>query len=381
MIKRTLDLTCYNKSFFLFGPRQTGKTSLVRSSFKPDLFIDLLKMSEFLKYSKDPSLFGKEVQSLSSKKPIVVVDEIQRCADLLNEIHSLLEERSVQFILTGSSARKLRQKGVNLLGGRALTYNLFPLTHIELQEKFSLEEVLHYGSLPAIALEQNQSLKKNLLKSYVEIYLKEEVQQEAVTRNIPAFARFLELAGFENGHILNWSTMAREVGVHATTIKEYFQILEDTLLGFHLGPYSKSVRTKIVSHPKFYFFDTGIVTTLQRRLDSIPPPKSPSYGDSFEHWVILETRRLLSYRQHQFSMTFFRTTDGAEVDLILEKGNEVWAVEIKSSETPALRDIKGLRSFLKDHQVQRAICVCQAQHLYREGKIEFMPWKSFFEEL
>ncbi|QQR79804.1 MAG: ATP-binding protein [Deltaproteobacteria bacterium] len=254
MIKRSLDLTNCNKSLFLFGPRQTGKTSLVRSLFKPDLQINLLRTSEFIKYTKDPSLLRKEVEALPQSKHIIVfIDEIQKCSEMLNEIHALIEDCKVQFILTGSSARKLRQKGVNLLGGRALTYHLFPLTHEELQEKFSRENILHYGSLPSIILEPKDSQKKGLLRSYVETYLREEIQQEASTRNIPAFARFLELAGFENGHILNWSNIAREVGVHASTIKEYFQILQDTLLGFYLDPYSKSVRTKIVSHPKFYF--------------------------------------------------------------------------------------------------------------------------------
>lgn len=382
MFKRLLSLKKDQNSFFLFGPRQTGKTSLIQHDLKPDIFLNLLKQAEFLRYSKDPTLFSAEVEKLKIKKPLIVVDEIQRCPYLLNEIHSLMEsKRGIRFVMTGSSAKKLRQKGVNLLGGRAQTKHLFPLTYLEMGEAFDLDEVLHFGSLPRIVTESQAENKIQFLKSYVETYLQEEIQQEALTKNIPAFARFLELAAFENGHLLNFNNLSRDVGVHSKTIREYYQILEDTLVGFYLYPYTRSHRERLVSHPRFYLFDTGLVFALQQRLSSPLLKGTPPYGDAFEHWVILETKRLLSYRSREAKISFFRTSDGAEVDMILELGHKVWAVEIKSAPDPRLSDLKGLKSFLSDHKVDRAICVCQTPRAYQKDKVEFLPWKSFLEEI
>lgn len=386
MIKRLLDLRKISRSFFLFGPRQTGKTSLIKEDLLPDLFINLLKQTEYLRYSQDPTLFSSEIEKMSEKKSteklLIVVDEIQRCPYLLNEIHTWMESKpGIRFVMTGSSARKLRQKGVNLLGGRAQTLHLFPLTHLELQSSFFLDDVLHFGSLPKVALESEEGNKIQFLKDYAETYLKEEIQQEALTKNIPAFGRFLELAAFENGHLLNFNNLSREVGVHSKTIREYYQILEDTLLGFYFYPYSRSHRERLVSHPRFYLFDTGIVFTLQQRLTSPLLKGTPPYGDAFEHWIILETKRVLSYRAREVKMSFFRTSDGAEVDLILEFGDRLWAIEIKSASDPRSSDLGGLKSFLSDHPVDRAICVCQTPRPYQRDKIEFLPWKTFFEEI
>ena len=317
-----------------------------------------------------------------SEHLLIVIDEIQRCPDLLNEVHRLIDQNpSLQFVMTGSSARKLRQAGTNLLAGRALTFHLHPLTHEEWEGYCSLEDVLAFGALPKVVLEKDKNGKIRFLKSYVETYLKEEIQQEALTRNIPAFARFLEMAGFENGNILNYSNIAREVGVFSKTIKDYFQILEDTLVGFFLYPYTRSPRKKLVLHPKFFFFDTGIVTALQRRLSSELLEGSPPYGRVFEHWVLLEIKRLLDYREREAGIYFFRTTDGAEVDCILEKEGKIWAIEIKSQSSPGNESIRGLRSFLKDHKCNRSICVCQTPRGYESGGVEFLPWKDFFKEL
>ena len=382
MITRTLDLTCGKYSLFLFGPRQTGKTYLINHTLKPDLFINLLKQSEIIRYANDPSLLSKEIEALQRKNLLVVVDEVQHCTQLLNEIHFIMEKRpDIKFIMTGSSARKLKRSALNLLGGRALTFHLHPLTHEELGDKFLLDDALHFGTLPKIALETTKQNKIRLLRSYVETYLKEEIQQEALTRNMPLFARFLDLAGFENGNILNFNNISREVGAHSKTIKEYFQILEDTLIGFFLRPYSKSFRKKLVSHPKFYFFDCGIVTTLQHRLSSMLSAGSPPYGLAFEHFILLEIKRLLDYREREATMSFFRTTDGAEVDIILEKGNDVWALEIKASTSPRMESLRGLRSFIKDHTCHRAICICQTPRAYVNEKIEFLPWQEFLKEV
>lgn len=382
MIRRIQDLTQYKHSLFLFGPRQVGKTYLIKNTLTSDLFIDLLKHQDFLRYTKDVSLLSQEVNALKQKETIIVIDEIQRCPELLNEIHYLIEkEKGIKFILTGSSARKLRRTGINLLGGRAITLHLHPLTHIELADTFRLDHALHFGTLPNIVLENNLQEKSHLLNSYVETYLKEEIQQEALTRNLPAFAKFIELAAYENGNILNFQNLAREIGIHSKTIKEYFAILEDTLLGFFLYPYTHSSRKRLISHPKFYFFDCGVVTTLRKSLTQELIKGTPNYGDAFEHFIMLEIKRLLDYYSREVRLSFFRTSDGAEVDLILEINQEIWAIEIKSSSSPRLADLRGLRSFMKDHPYKRAICVCQTPRPYLNENIEFLPWQIFLTQL
>jgi predicted AAA+ superfamily ATPase len=382
MFQRTLDLKQYTESFFLFGPRQVGKTYLIKNTLTADIYIDLLSQKEFLRYARDASLLSKEVAALKKNKGLIIIDEIQRLPELLNEIHLILESQTpAAFILTGSSARKLRQKGVNLLGGRALTLHLHPLTYEEWGGLSNLEDAMHFGSMPPVVLKKNLSEKNRLLKSYVETYLKEEIQQESLTRNIPAFARFLELAAFENGNILNFQNIAREVGVHSKTIKEYFQILEDTLLGFFLNPYTKSHRSRLVAHPKFYLFDRGVTAALRGELSRDLTPGTPPYGRAFEHWVMLEIRRLLDYYEKEAKMAFFRTSDGAEVDLVLEFADQVWAIEIKSSSKPSSSDLGGLKSFIKDHKFKRALCVCQTPRPFKADNIEFVPWKAFLDEL
>lgn len=313
---------------------------------------------------------------------LVVIDEIQRCPGLLNDVHLQIESgRAIQFILTGSSARKLRRGGINLLGGRAFTLHLHPFTRQELGERFITDDAMKYGTLPPVALATAEAEKRRILKAYVETYLKEEIQQEALTRNVPAFARFLELAAFENGNILNFQNLASEVGIHSKTIKQYFQILEDTLIGFFLLPYAKSHRTKLVSHPKFFLFDCGIVTALKKQLAAALAPATPPYGSAFEHLVLLEMRRALDYHEREHTMTFFRTTDGAEVDIVLEIDGETWAIEIKSQAAPRMSDLRGLKSFLADHHYDRAICACQTPRAYCADQIDFLPWLELIGQL
>lgn len=383
MLSRTLDLSRYKTSLFLFGPRQTGKTYLIKHTVASDIFIDLLKHDEFLRYARDASILSREVEALKKEKCRIVVDEIQRCPKLLDEIQLIMGDKPrAQFILTGSSARKLKRAGVNLLGGRAIVLHLHPFTHEELAGKFILEDAMHFGTVPAVVLADNQQDRIRLLKSYIETYLKEEIQQEALIRNIPAFSVFLELAAYENGNVLNFQNLAREVGIHSKTIKEYFSILEDTLLGFLLYPYAKSQRSKIISHPKFYFFDCGLVSGLQGRLSNKPASGTALYGKSFEHWVMLEIRRLLDYYEIEAKMSFFKTADGAEVDLILElANNRIWAIEIKSLRQPRLSDVRGLRSFISDHKYDRAVCVCLTPRPFIAANIEFLPWGDFMRQL
>jgi predicted AAA+ superfamily ATPase len=381
MYKRELDITKYELSFFLFGPRQVGKTFLIEHTIQPDLYINLLRHDEFLKYSTDVSRLSQEIDALKIEKGKIVVDEIQRCPELLNEVQlNMGKNKGLQFILTGSSARKLKRSGVNLLGGRAITLHLFPLTFRELGEDFSLGTALKFGSLPNISLEKSEENKKRLLKSYVETYLREEIQQESLVRNIPAFAKFLELAAFESGNVINFHGLSREIGVHSKTIKEYFQILEDTLLGYFIYPYKRSDRKRIISHPKFYFFDRGVTTMLRGETDSSLTAGTPPYGPAFEHFIVLELIRISSYLEKEIKFYFFRTSDGAEVDLILEFDKKIWAVEIKAGASPSLTDIRGLRSFMSDHVYHRAICACQANRPYSAAGIDFLPWQEFFRQ-
>jgi uncharacterized protein len=378
MIPRIIDLKKYNHSLFLFGPRQAGKTYLIKHTLSPDIFINLLKYNEFLRYAKDTSLLSQEIAALKKDKALIVIDEIQRCPELLNEVQLIMDEKpGIRFIMTGSSARKLKRAGVNLLGGRAITLHLYPLTHKELREDFSLEQAMRFGTLPKIALEKNKQSKIMLLKSYIETYLQEEIRQESLARNIPAFARFLELAAYENGNLINFQNLSQEVGVHSKTVKEYFHILEDTLIGFLLYPYRKSPRTKVVSHPKFYFFDCGVTAALRNELAGSLTPGSPPYGKAFEHFIMLEVKRLLDYSQKHVKSSFFRTTDGAEVDLILEFKNEIWAVEIKASPAPQASRLGGLKSFIKDHKYTKALCLCLTPRAFIKNNIEFLPWQDF----
>lgn len=379
-INRSLILNQINFSCFLFGPRQTGKTWLLQHTVNSDIYIDLLNKKEQLRYTKDPSILFSEIAGLKKKNLIIIIDEVQKVPGLLDEVHRAIEsEWEPQFFLTGSSARKLKRNQANMLGGRAVTFQLFPFSYFELKEIFSLNNYLKFGGLPNIYLAKNDSVKKMLLESYVRTYLKEEIIDEALTRNLPAFSRFLDLAAFENGNIINYSNIAREIGVSSNTIKEYFNILADTQIGFFLLPFFKSHRKKLINHSKFYFVDTGISFALKKILSVELTEGTPLFGDAFEHFIILETKKALSYSREEINLYFFRTFDGAEVDLILEKHGKIIAVEVKSSEMP--QKLTGLRSFRKDHNFKKAICVCRTPRIYEKNGITFLPWQNYVEQL
>lgn len=379
-IKRTLSFEKIKNSIFLFGPRQSGKTWLLKNTVEYDLYIDLLNEKERQRYLKNPSILFSEAAELNKQNAIIVIDEIQKVPQLLNEVHRTIEsKKEPMFILTGSSARKLKRNQANMLGGRAVTFRLFPFSYFETKGLFSLNSFLQFGGIPNVFLSDNIETKKLLLESYVTTYLKEEIFDEALTRNLPAFSKFLDLAGFENGNIINYTTIAREIGTSSKTVKEYFKILSDTLIAFMLPPFVKSHRKRLILHPKFYFADIGIVFALKRMLAIELTEGSPIFGDSFEHFIILETIKAISYLREEIELSYFRTKDGAEVDLILEKYNEIIAIEIKSSEMP--RKLSGLKSFLKDHSVQKALCVCRTPRAYSQNGIRFIPWEKYIELL
>jgi predicted AAA+ superfamily ATPase len=385
MIKRTIRLP-KKHSFFIFGPRQTGKSTLLRAAFPEGnvLYYDLLKSEEYLRLTARPGLFREEVVACDKKITHVIVDEIQRIPALLNEIHHLLENVSGKaggphFCLSGSSARKLKRAHANLLAGRAWTYHLFPLTHRELGEKFSLEKALNLGTLPSVYLAENARDAQNTLRAYVETYLKEEVEAEAITRSLGSFLRFLTLAADENGNVVNFSTIARECGVSYKTVQGYFQILEDTLMGFFLFPYARSVRKRLIKHPKFYFFDTGVVRAVRKTLAVELEPKTFEYGRAFEHFVILEIMRLASYQKLDYSFSFYGSSNQAEVDLIIETPRkQVFAVEIKSSASPESEALKGLKSFKEICPQAVLYCASLSPRKRVVRDIAILPWQDIF---
>lgn len=374
-----------NKSFFLFGPRQTGKSTLLKSLFpaQTTLTYDLLNTQEYLRLSAHPSLFKEEVASRSEAITHVFVDEIQRVPHLLDEVHSLMESaNSPYFILTGSSARKLKRGKANLLAGRALTYHLYPLMTEELGDRFMLKKVLQFGSLPSVSLEESEEGAAERLRSYVETYLREEIELEAQIRQIGLFVRFLTLAGHENGNMLNFSNIGRETGTNYQTVKSYFQILEDTLLGEFLFPYQKSQRKRLAQHPKFYFFDPGVVRALTKKLTVTVEQGTPDFGRAFEHFVILELMRKANYERRDWTFSYYRTEAGAEVDLIIETPRgDLYAVEIKGKDLVDSTDFRGLCSFREICPKAQAFCVSLSPRRREINNVTIVPWQEFLQTI
>jgi predicted AAA+ superfamily ATPase len=377
-------------SFFLFGPRQTGKSTLLAESFSHEttVFINLLDSEEYYKYSVDIAAFKREADVLDKKITHIVIDEIQRIPELLNYVHLLMEENKNRFfILTGSSARKLKRGQANLLGGRAWNLSLFPLLQSELKEKFDLDRALQIGTLPQIYLSEDLKSAHRSLAAYCDIYIHEEIKAESLVRNIGAFMMFLKFAANENGSVISFANISKEINVSSVTVKEYFSILEDTLLGFFLYPYSSSVRKQLVKHPKFYFFDTGVVRQLNGKLKANLQRGTKDYGDIFEHFIIKEIIHKSKYLENDYKFSFYRTNAGAEVDLIIKKPcGEILAIEIKSSNNPSLKDLKGLFSFKELEPEARLICLSQVTRKQvletKSGtEVEVLPWAEFFNSM
>ncbi len=381
MFKREIKLP-KDKNIFLFGPRQTGKTSLIRSLFPKAMHIDLLKTSEYYLFLQNPEFLRERVSENKSK--IIFIDEIQRVPELLNEVHRLIEEdKTLKFILTGSSARKLKRGSANLLAGRAFSYHLYPLTSRELNFQFSIKEMLSFGSLPPIFSFDDRESKNDFLRTYTETYVKEEVVAESLTRNLPGFLRFLQVAGQCNGEQLNFSNIGKDVQLNHVTVKDYFSILSDTLLGFFLLPFEYSERKRHKVAPKFYFFDPGVVRALQEVLAAPLRPKTFSYGNLFETWIINEVKRYSDYFKKDFRLSFLRTANDVEVDLIIQTPHKkIIAVEIKSSERPLLKDFKSgflaLESLCKIH---KKIVVTPASFDRKVEDVAVLGFKSFMKFL
>lgn len=379
----------HKHSFFLFGPRGTGKSTLLNNRFNHEqsLWLDLLDNEVESQFSANPSALHAIVKALPDTIHFIVIDEIQKIPKLLDEVHRLIEETDKVFVLTGSSARKLKHGGANLLAGRAFVYHLYPLSCFELGDYFNLDEALQFGTLPKIFSLEEGEAKSAFLRSYGDTYLKEEIAGEQVVRRLPPFRRFLEVAAQCNGKVINYANIARDVGVDDKTIKEYFCILEDTMIGFFLEPYHNSFRKRLVEKPKFYFFDTGVVRSLTRRLSVPLVPQTAAYDEAFEHYILLEFVRLSSYFQPDYRLSFIRTVSDVEIDLVVERpGKPLLCIEIKSANAISEESISSFKRITKDIDDCEAIVLSQDRFLKKFDHVTCYPWQvglmeCFKEEL
>lgn len=365
------------ENFFLWGPRQTGKSTLLRAWHTGERWIDLLKSEVYRRYSTNPELLRQELEAAGADTGTqVVIDEIQKVPALLDEVHWLIENRGIRFALCGSSARKLRRGAANLLGGRALRYQLHGLSASELDADFDLDRLLNHGYLPRIFQSRNAP---RLLDAYISDYLKEEVAAEGLVRNLPAFSGFLHAAALSDGELIKFSNIAADCGVSNHTAKSYFEILEDTLLGRWLPAYRKRPKRRVTTSPKFYFSDVGLVNNLARRGPLLRG--SEAYGKAFENWVYHELSTWIDYNEPGSQLSYWGLSGGAEVDFVLDDMR--LALEAKSSERVVSRHLRGLRSLIKDHpQVRRRVIVCLEPILRRtEDGIDILPAGEFIRGL
>lgn len=384
MVDRVINLS-KKHSFFLFGARGTGKSTLIRDQFLSQfstLSIDLLNSDLEEEYSKYPMRLYEKIKSTPQKWDWIFIDEVQKIPKLLDVVHKSIEELKINFILTGSSARKLKREGANLLAGRAFWYSLFPFTKEELRKDFSLDSVLQWGSLPTVFSLESDLDKKQYLKSYNQIYLKEEIKAEQLIRNIDPFRDFLEVAAQMSGKIINYSKIGNDVGVDHKTVQNYFSILTDTLIGFILPSFHHSVRKSQRLSPKFYYFDIGVKNSLAQTIDSKPAPATTTYGDLFEHFIILEIYRLNEYFQKDYRMSYLMTKNGVEIDLILSKGRYHYAIEIKSSSTIDYTEINRTHALAKDiPNLKKIFYISNHREQRLINGVECLYWEDFLNQL
>jgi len=378
MFKRSLHLPSPGEeTFFLWGPRQAGKSTLLRQSYPDSYWLDLLKADEFRRYVTKPELLRQELDGQGfSPRQQIVIDEIQKVPALLDEVHWLIENRQYRFALCGSSARSIKRGGANLLGGRALRYELLGLCATELVDHFDLVRILNHGYLPRI---YTAAKPRHLLNAYIADYLREEIAAEGLVRHLPAFSDFLDIAALGDGEIVNFSNIARECGVSSHSIKSYYEILEDTLLGRWLPAYKKRPKRRVIGAPKFYFADVGVVNRLARR--GTLEPGSELFGKAFENWVLHELSAFASYRQLDQRLSYWRLASGREVDFIV--GEMEVALEAKSSARITRHHLESLRTLLEDHpKVKRRIVVCREAKARRtDDGIEILPVDDFIQRL
>ena len=388
-----------SRSFFLFGARGTGKTWLLheRLGAKNGLFIDLLQPRDFGELSQRPSLLSERIALLGGGEQWVIIDEIQKVPELLNVVHLEIEahkrsqmgignerpkQRKLRFALTGSSARKLKRGKANLLAGRVSLRYLYPLVATEVPANYSIGDVLSWGSLPAVVTAESSAVREEILHAYVHTYLREEILEEQLAREAPPFRRFLEVASQSNGEIVNFSSIARDVGLSPNTVQSYFQILEDTLLAYRIPPFHQSIRKRQRSNPKYYFFDIGVQRTLMNTISQQSLPSSYGFGRIFEHFVVLELYRSASYRSKNYAFSYLMTKDNVEIDLILERpGLSIALIEIKSTEHVLDRHLRSLRTLGQEIDSAERFCLSQDPKNRIVDGIKVLHWKDGLIEL
>lgn len=376
MIKRLLKLPLHH-SLLLLGARNTGKSTLIKQTYPTAHLIDLLNPDEEERFARQPKELQYIVQAMPDYQTHILIDEIQKIPTLLNVVHSLIESTNKIFVLTGSSARKIKKGAANLLAGRAFTYHLYPFSFLELEQDFSLHKALSFGLLPKIHHYQDEQDCVTFLRSYAHTYLKEEVWAEHWIKKLEPFRKFLEVAAQMNGKIINFHSIALDVGVDDKTVKEYFSILEDTLIGFCLNGYHSSVRKRLLSKPKFYFFDIGVKRSLAREL-SIPVQSGTfAYGELFEQFIITECHKLASYHQPDFQFSYFMTKEGLEIDLVVDRPTQpTLFIEIKSKDCVDVRDLTSLRTIRNDLPSAEFVCFSNDPFPKEIDGIKVWPWRQ-----
>lgn len=362
-------------SFFLFGPRGTGKTSWLKSAVPKGLFIDLLNQDTFFSLTQDPHQITQMIPK--DFEDWIIIDEVQKIPALLNEVHRLIEEYGYKFILTGSSARPLKRKGTNLLAGRALYHKMFPLTAMELGDDFDIAKSLKYGHLPTI---HHRDIKpEEYLKSYIHVYLREEVMQEGLTRNIGAFTKFLHTASFSQGSTLNVTKIAKEAGIERKTVEDYFQVLEDLLLAWRIPVFTKRAKRKTVAHPKFYYFDVGVYRAL-RPMGPFDLPEEAE-GPALESLVLQELQAINHYYALEYEIFFWRTADQLEIDFVLYGPNGLVGIEVKRANKIDTKDLKGLKAFQSDYPSAKLYLFYGGSRRLYIDDIEVIPTKEALQML
>lgn len=361
-----------DESVFLFGARQTGKTTMLMNRFPNAIYFDLLQTDVLNRFRQRPALLRETLKN-AAEDQLVIIDEIQQVPELLNEIHWLITNQNLRFILCGSSARKLKRQGVNTLGGRAVPQYLFPFVSCEVPD-FDIDRAVNNGMMPRHYLKDNPA---SLLKAYVGIYLREEIQAESLVRNLAGFSRFLEIAAMTDGEMVNYLNIASDCGVSANTVKEYFQILADTLVGYMIPAYTRKAKRKVVQAPRFYLFDVGVTNYLLGR--SHLQRGTVEYGHAFEHLVVQEVVAYLSYTDNPNKLSYWRTYTQIEVDMIL--GDAKVAIEIKSTEEVLSKHLKGLKAFAAEYPECRLMIVSLDRFNRIVDGVEHLHVNDFFKKL
>ena len=369
---------------FLFGARNTGKSTLIEHYYDQfgAFYFDLLDQDLEQQLHVRPNIFYDMVIALPSRQQYIIIDEIQKVPELLNVVQRLMKDKDRFYIMSGSSARKLKREGVNLLAGRAFVYHLYPLSYVELGSQFNLEQALQWGTLPEILNCHTDDDKKTFLMSYSHTYLKEEIVAEQFVRDLVPFRRFLEVAAQCNGQIINYANLARDIHVDDKTVKSYFSLLEDTLIGYMLEPYHGSLRKRAHQKPKFYFFDTGVVRALARHLTIPLLPSTSAYGYAFEHFIINECIRLCSYMKKDYQFSYLRTVTDMEIDLIIDRpGQSTLLIEIKSTCEVTEPMLKSLKTLKNEFTHAESMCLSNDPYAKKFDDILVLPWRQGLDKI